>query len=77
MLGMNFLDYLHTLQGMPWGDQVKPKVVVVEALNDSDMIRQEVFQARASDYILKPDLFLFLPELLNRHAEGAATEPSP
>ena len=44
LLGMNVLDYLHTLQGMPWGDQVKPKVVVVEALNDSDMIRQEVFR---------------------------------
>ena len=76
LLGMNFLDYLHTLQGMPWGDQVKPIVIVVTALNDGEM-RQQVFEAGASDYILKPDLLLCLPELLSRHAEGAATEPSP
>ena len=74
--GMNGLECLLTLQGMSWGDQVKPTVIVVTALNDGEM-RQQVFEAGASDYILKPDLFLCLPELLSRHAEGAATEPSP
>ena len=44
-------------------------VIVVTALND-EIKRQTVFDLGATDYILKPDLFERLPELLNEHLPG-------
>jgi len=41
-------------------------VIVVTALND-EIKRQNVHDLGAADYILKPDLFERLPELLDQH----------
>ena len=41
-----------------------PRVVIVTALNDADK-KQEVLSNGAEDYVLKPDLFERLPELLH------------
>ena len=40
-----------------------PRVVIVTALNDSEK-KQEALSNGAEDYVLKPDLFERLPELL-------------
>jgi len=44
-------------------------VIVVTALND-EINRQKVHDLGAVDYILKPDLFEHLPELLDQHLPG-------
>lgn len=41
-----------------------PRVVIVTALNDADK-KQEALSNGAEDYVLKPDLFERLPELLH------------
>ena len=41
-------------------DDQAPKIVIVTALNDEDKRRQAA--DGAEDYVLKPDLFLRLPE---------------
>ncbi|MAR06485.1 MAG: hypothetical protein CL862_05235 [Cyanobium sp. NAT70] len=46
----------------------KPRVVIVTALNDDEK-RQQALAAGAEDYVLKPDLFLRLPEILNSSAQ--------
>lgn len=51
-------------------------VIVVTALND-EIKRQKVHELGARDYILKPDLFEHLPELLNQHLPGPRNLPTP
>ena len=59
--GMDGLNCLRTFRQMP-GFQQCP-VVIVTALNDSAK-RRESLELGAIDYILKPDLFDQLPQLL-------------
>ena len=46
-----------------------PRVVIVTALNDADK-KQEALGNGAEDYVLKPDLFERLPELLHPSQQG-------
>ena len=46
-----------------------PRVVIVPALNDADK-KQEALSNGAEDYVLKPDLFERLPELLHPSQQG-------
>ena len=46
-----------------------PRVVIVTALNDADK-KQEALSNGAEDYVLKPDLFERLPELLHPSQQG-------
>ena len=48
---------------------IKIPVIVVTALND-EIKRKSVHDLGAADYILKPDLFERLPELLDQHLPG-------
>ena len=48
---------------------IKIPVIVVTALND-EINRKSVHDLGAADYILKPDLFERLPELLDQHLPG-------
>ena len=48
---------------------IKIPVIVVTALND-EINRKRVHDLGAADYILKPDLFERLPELLDQHLPG-------
>ena len=73
--GMNGLACLKAMTSQASDRNALPLVVMVTALNDSDMKRQTL-EAGASDYILKPDLFVRLPELLVNLREAPATEPS-
>ena len=73
--GMNGLACLKAMTSRAGDRNALPLVVMVTALNDSDMKRQTL-EAGASDYILKPDLFVRLPELLQNLREAPATEPS-
>ena len=73
--GMNGLACLKAMTSQAGDRNPIPLVVMVTALNDSDMKRQTL-EAGASDYILKPDLFVRLPELLQNLREAPATEPS-
>ena len=60
--GMDGIDCLIQLkQNSPSGDS--PRVVMVTALNDADR-RKRALANGAEDYVLKPDLFDRLPELL-------------
>ena len=60
--GMNGLDCLRALQTIP--TRVTRHIAVVTALNDSEK-RDLALELGAEDYILKPDLFERLPELLS------------
>ena len=62
MPGMDGLACLAALQELQHG----APVVVVTALSDPQK-RQQAMNAGAADYVLKPDLFALLPELLKRH----------
>ena len=73
--GMNGFACLKAMTSQAGNRNALPLVVMVTALNDSDMKRQTL-EAGASDYILKPDLFVRLPELLQNLREAPATEPS-
>ena len=73
--GMNGLACLKAMTSQASDRNALPLVVMVTALNDRDMKRQTL-EAGASDYILKPDLFVRLPELLQNLREAPATEPS-
>jgi DNA-binding response OmpR family regulator len=46
-----------------------PRVVIVTALNDANK-KQEALRNGAEDYVLKPDLFERLPELLRPSQQG-------
>ena len=59
--GMDGLACLRELQRTP--SQTSHRVVVVTALNDP-ATRQQALNLGAEDYILKPDLFERLPQLL-------------
>ena len=59
--GMNGLDCLRALQTIP--SPVTRHIAVVTALNDTEK-RDRALELGADDYILKPDLFERLPELL-------------
>lgn len=50
-------------------------VIVVTALNDETK-RQKVHELGAAEYILKPDLFEHLPELLDQHLPGPRSLPT-
>ena len=59
MDGLTCLQYLHKrTENIP--------ILVVSAFND-DVKRQESIENGAIDYIMKPDLFGRLPELLDRY----------
>ena len=72
--GMNGLACLKAMRKQAGDPKAMPLVVMVTALNDSDMKRQTL-EAGASDYILKPDLFIRLPELLQNAREDSEMEP--
>ena len=72
--GMNGLACLKAMRKKAGDPKAMPLVVMVTALNDSEMKRQTL-EAGASDYILKPDLFIRLPELLQNAREDPAMEP--
>ena len=57
--GMDGLSCLRSLRGA----SVMPRVVIVTALNDTEK-RRQALEDGALDYILKPDLFHRLPEIL-------------
>ena len=59
--GMDGLACLRELQRIP--SKKSQRVVVVTALNDAST-RQQALDLGAEDYILKPDLFERLPQLL-------------
>ena len=59
--GMDGLACLRELQRIP--SKKSQRVVVVTALNDA-ATRQQALELGAEDYILKPDLFERLPQLL-------------
>ena len=63
--GMDGLDCLRKLKRDSATSEPgrSPRVVIVTALNDADKRRQALADG-AEDYVLKPDLFLRLPELL-------------
>ena len=63
--GMDGLDCLRKLKRDSTTSEPgrSPRVVIVTALNDADKRRQALADG-AEDYVLKPDLFLRLPELL-------------
>ena len=63
--GMDGLDCLRKLKRDSTTSEAgrSPRVVIVTALNDADKRRQALADG-AEDYVLKPDLFLRLPELL-------------
>ena len=67
--GMDGLTCLRHLKqnNRPNHDGRAPKIVIVTALNDEDKRRQAMADG-AEDYVLKPDLFLRLPELLRATA---------
>ena len=50
-------------------DASPPRVVIVTALNDADK-KQEALSNGAEDYVLKPDLFERLPNLLHPPQPG-------
>ena len=62
MPGMDGLACLAALQELQHG----APVVVVTALSDPQK-REQAMNAGAADYVLQPDLFAVLPELLKRH----------
>lgn len=62
MPGMDGFSCLAALQELQHG----APVVIVTALSDPQK-RQQAMKAGAVDYVLKPDLFALLPELLKRH----------
>ena len=62
MPGMDGMSCLKALKHIP----CDAPVLVVTALSD-EVKRQEVMHHGASDYILKPDLFERLPDLLNQY----------
>ena len=72
--GMNGLACLKAMRKQAGDPKAMPLVVMVTALNDSEMKRQTL-EAGASDYILKPDLFIRLPELLQNAREDSEMEP--
>ena len=72
--GMTGLDCLLALRALAPSEQPSARLVVVTALNDSVM-RQQVLNAGAQEYILEPDLFLQLPDLLTRSAKWSEREP--
>ena len=51
-----------------------PRVVIVTALNDAGK-RAEALNNGAEDYVLKPDLFERLPELLRPHNWANGQQP--
>ena len=59
------MDGISCLKQLLQDDRVQPcpRVVMVTALNDSEK-RREALSLGADDYVLKPDLFLRLPEIL-------------
>ena len=59
------MDGITCLRQLQHSDKLKhrPRIVIVTALNDSDK-RREAMNIGADDYILKPDLFHRLPEIL-------------
>ena len=59
--GMDGLACLRELQRLP--SETPHRVVIVTALNDTEA-RQQALSLGAEDYILKPDLFERLPQLL-------------
>ena len=59
--GMDGLACLREMQRIP--SKKSQRVVVVTALNDA-ATRQQALELGAEDYILKPDLFERLPQLL-------------
>ena len=63
--GMDGLTCLRRLRqnSTPHPEARPPRVVIVTALNDEEK-RRQAFADGAEDYVLKPDLFLRLPELL-------------
>ena len=67
--GMDGLTCLRHLRQShtPQQEAKAPKIVIVTALNDEDKRRQALADG-AEDYVLKPDLFLRLPELLKATA---------
>ncbi|AII42639.1 hypothetical protein KR100_04565 [Synechococcus sp. KORDI-100] len=67
--GMDGLSCLRHLKqnNRPNHHDQAPKIVIVTALNDEDKRRQAMADG-AEDYVLKPDLFLRLPELLRATA---------
>ena len=62
MPGMDGMSCLKALEEIP----CKVPILVVTALSD-ELKRQEVMKHGASEYILKPDLFERLPDLLNQY----------
>ena len=65
MPGMDGMSCLRALEGISCG----VPVLVVTALSD-EIKREEVMNHGASEYILKPDLFERLPDLLNQYLPG-------
>ena len=59
--GMDGLACLRELRRLP--SETPHRVVIVTALNDTEA-RQQALSLGAEDYILKPDLFERLPQLL-------------
>ena len=62
------MDGFTCLQHLKTRQQTAP-ILVVTAFNDESK-RQESLDQGASDYILKPDLFERLPELLQQYLPG-------
>ena len=62
MPGMDGMSCLKALEDIP----CKVPILVVTALSD-ELKRQEVMKHGASEYILKPDLFERLPDLLSQY----------
>ena len=62
MPGMDGMSCLKALEEIP----CKVPILVVTALSD-ELKRHEVMKHGASEYILKPDLFERLPDLLNQY----------
>ena len=67
-LMMPVMDGFACLQHLKTRQQTAP-ILVVTAFNDESK-RQESLDQGASDYILKPDLFERLPELLQQYLPG-------
>ena len=67
-LMMPVMDGFTCLQHLKARQQTAP-ILVVTAFNDESK-RQESLDQGASDYILKPDLFERLPELLQQYLPG-------
>ena len=66
MPGMDGMSCLKAIEITP----CRAPILVVTAFSD-DIKREEVMNHGASEYILKPDLFERLPDLLNQYLRGS------